>query len=73
MGISYRGLRELLLKYKIKNYEIKADTGLSNSVLVKINKDEYMQLDKLESILVYINQRSRARYGFGDIVELVDE
>jgi DNA-binding Xre family transcriptional regulator len=64
MSISYRKLRELLIGRRIQRKELKANTGLSNDVLVKIDKDEYMNLESLEKIARYLEVE------IGDIVEL---
>ena len=72
MGISYSKLRELLIKYKIKTYELKEATGLSNGVLAKIRKDEFIQLDKLECIMEYLDGVIGKKIGFEDIMDRVE-
>lgn len=75
MAVSYRKLRELMIKYRIKTYEIKESTGLSNGVLSKINKNEYIQLEKLDLICQYLEKRIQQETGqavkidFNDIME----
>lgn len=69
MGVSYRRLRELLIKYKVKNYEMKKSTGLSNNVLAKIKKDEYIQLDKLECIMGYLDEIVGRKLEYEDVME----
>ena len=72
MSISYSKLRELLIKYKIKTYELKEGTGLSNGVLAKIRKDEFIQLDKLECIMEYLDGVTGKKVGFEDIMDRVE-
>jgi putative transcriptional regulator len=50
MGISYKKLRDLLFDKKIQHKELQTMTGLSNQVMSKINKDEYMSMDAIEKI-----------------------
>ena len=77
LGVSYSKLRELLIKYNIKIYEMQQHTKLSNGLLAKINKNEYIQLDKLELICEYIEKRIEEETGekvfldFSDIMERV--
>jgi len=66
MGISYAKLRELLIARKISRKELKANTNLSNGVLARIDKDEYMSLEALERIARSLN------VDIGDIVQLKD-
>ncbi len=73
MGVCYRKLRELLIQYKVKNYEMKEATGLSNNVLAKIRKDEYIQLDKLECIMGYLDGVTGKKLEFEDVMERVGE
>jgi putative transcriptional regulator len=54
MGISYRGLRELLIERGIQRKTLKNDLGLSSKTVAKINKDEYLDLETLELIGRYL-------------------
>ncbi len=53
--VSYEKLRMIMTKYKIKQYTLRAKTGISISEAVKINKDEYMTLQSIERITKYLS------------------
>lgn len=65
MAISYRKLRELLHDKKIKRYKLQKDLNLSSATTAKIDKDEYMSMEILEKIVLYLECN-----GFDDIVEI---
>lgn len=50
MAITYLKLRELLLKRKIQNKELKVMAKVSHDTIAKIFKDEYMSGESLEKI-----------------------
>lgn len=64
MGISYRRLRELIIERKILRKQLKAGTGVSNSVMAKIDKDEHMNTESLEKFARFLG------VDIGDLVEL---
>lgn len=64
MGISYRKLRELLIETGTQRKLLKANSNISNQVLSKIDKDEYMSLECLERIAIALN------CDIGDLVEI---
>jgi putative transcriptional regulator len=66
MAISYKKLRDLLFNRRIQHKELQAMSGLSNQVMSKINKDEYMSMDALEKIARCLNVQP------GDLFSLKD-
>ena len=72
MAIWYRKLRKLLKQYQIQMQILKKETGISHTTLAKINKDEYIQLNKLESICEYLEKITNKKIDFCDIMERVD-
>ena len=64
MGISYRKLRELMIELKMQKKTLHMDAGISNDVIAKIDKDEYMALESLERIARFLN------VDIGDLVEV---
>ena len=69
MGVSYLKLRELIVKHRLKLNDLKKYTGLSNTLVSKINKDEYIMLDKLELICKYLEYKLNRKIDFSDILE----
>jgi len=64
MAISYRRLREILVERKIQKKVLHKEGKISNDVIAKIDKDEYMSLESLEKIARFLG------VDIGDIVEL---
>lgn len=64
MAISYRKLREILVDRQIQKRILHIEANLSNDVIAKIDKDEYMSLESLERIARYLG------VDIGDLVEL---
>jgi DNA-binding Xre family transcriptional regulator len=66
MGITYKGLRETMIEKGIKMQDLH-NIGISNGTVAKINKNEYIRLDILEKIAVYLGK------DIGDIVQIKKE
>jgi putative transcriptional regulator len=64
LAISYRKLREVLFDRKIQLKKLCKETGISHTTLSKINKDEHISLETLETIATYLKVQ------IGDIVEV---
>lgn len=64
MAISYSKLRELLIKKRIQKKMLHQEAKISNDVIAKIDKDEYMNLESLERIARYLG------VSIGDLVDL---
>lgn len=61
--ISYKKLRMLVFEKELKWYDIKEKIGVSNEVIAKINKDDYISLRILEKFAEYFE------CDIGDLVE----
>lgn len=66
MAISYKKLREIIFDRKIQLKTLCKDTGISHTTLSKINKDEYVSLETLETITKYL------KVDIGDLIEFKD-
>jgi len=64
MAISYRKLRELLIEKDIPRKRLKIMARVSNEVMSKIDKDEYMSMETLERLARSLNVQP------GDLFEL---
>jgi putative transcriptional regulator len=64
VAISYKRLRDILYDNDIKMKVLEKDTGISHTTLSKINKDEYISLESLETIARYLKRE------IGDIISL---
>jgi len=62
VGISYHKLREKKFDSGKKWSEIKKEIGVSNEVIARINKDQYVSLQTLEMFCEYFN------CDFGDLI-----
>lgn len=62
--ITYRKLRELKVNSKKTWQDIRAETGLSHTVIARINKDEYVSLQSVETLAEYF------KVDIGDVVEI---
>jgi len=67
MAVSYNKLFKLLIDKKVRKGELCKAAGISYSVLLKISRDENVQVDILERICGALN------CGFGDIMEYVPD
>ena len=65
--VSYKRLLHILVDRDLKLTNVIRDSGVSASVVTKINNNEYIRLDTLEKICIYLNIRVQ------DAVEFVDE
>lgn len=65
--ISYKKLRMKVYDKEMKWHEVKKKVGVSNDVIAKINKDEYITLKTLERFAEYFNCE------IGDLVEIKKE
>lgn len=70
MGISYTGLREFMIKNRIQKKQLKAHARVSNDVISKIDKDEYMTLESLEKIAVALKEITGEKVDIGDLVKI---
>lgn len=64
MAVTYNKLRHMLVDLNKNMSDIHKDTGVSWNSLTRINKDEYVSLQTLEVIAVYLG------CDIGDIVEI---
>lgn len=62
--ISYRGLREKVIESGLRWQDIKSEIGVSNDVVAKINKNDYITLRSLERFAEYF------KCDIGDLVEI---
>lgn len=62
--ISYSKLREKLIEKGLRWQDIKQEIGVSNDVIAKINKNDYITLRTLERFAEYFN------CDIGDLIEL---
>lgn len=65
MAVSYNKLFKLLIDRKVRKGELCKAAGISYSVLLKISRDENVQVDVLDRICGALD------CGFGDIMEHV--
>ena len=65
--VSYKRLLHILIDRDLKLTNVVRDSGVSASVVTKINNNEYIRLDTLEKICIYLNIRVQ------DAVEFVDD
>jgi len=61
--ISYRGLREKVIEKGLKWKDIQKAVGVSNEVIAKINKNDYITLKTLERFAEYFD------CDIGDLIE----
>lgn len=66
MAISYKKLRLKRFESGKTWTQVKKDLGLSNDVIARINKDEYISLQSLEVFCRYF------KCNIGDLVDIVD-
>lgn len=62
--ITYRGLREKVIDRGLKWKEVQEAVGVSNEVIAKINRNDYITLKTLERFAEYFN------CDIGDLVEI---
>ena len=62
--ISYCKLREKVLEKNLRWQDIKIEIGVSNDVIAKINKNDYITLRSLERFAEYF------KCDIGDLVEI---
>ena len=62
--ITYKGLREKVIERGIKWQDIKKSIGVSNDVIAKINKNDYITLRSLEKFSEYF------KCDIGDLVQI---
>lgn len=67
MGITYRKMWGLVHERGLKWQDIKQEVGLSNEVIARINRNDYISLKTLEKIARFLHCE------IGDLVELKDE
>lgn len=65
--ISYKKLRMLVYEKELKWHEVKRKVGVSNDVIAKINKDDYVTLKTLEKFALFLG------CDIGDLVEIKKE
>jgi DNA-binding Xre family transcriptional regulator len=73
MSVSYAKLREIMIKNKIKHEVMRLATGCTTSEIAKINKDEYMTLQSLESVTKYLSGILKQSVGVDDIISFIDD
>jgi len=61
--ITYKGLREKVIERGLKWKEVQESVGVSNEVIAKINRNDYISLKTLERFAEYFN------CDIGDLVE----
>lgn len=62
--ITYRKLRDKVIESNLRWQDIKKDLGISNDVIAKINKNDYITLRTLERFADYFS------CDIGDLVEI---
>ena len=62
--ISYRGLREKFIEKGLKWKDIQKTIGVSNEVIAKINRNDYITLKTLERFAEYFD------CDIGDLIEI---
>ena len=65
--ICYKKLRVKMTEHELKWKDIKNILGISNDVITKINKDDYITLRSLEKFALYF------KCDIGDLVEIKKE
>lgn len=55
MGVTYKPLWKLLIDKGIKKTEMSKAIGISSSTLSKLGKDQYVSLEVLVRICIYLN------------------
>jgi len=65
MSVSYKALLKLLIDKDIKPNQLVKDGVLSRSTMLKITKGDYISLEVLEKICVYLN------CGISDVIEFI--
>jgi len=66
MGISYQKLRQKRFESGKTWQQVKQEIGVSNEVIARINKDEYISLQSLELFCKYFE------CNFGDLIDYKD-
>lgn len=67
MKISYKKLFKLLIDKNLKKTDLVKHAGISKNILCKLNNNEFISMEKLSDICVYLNCT------FDDIVEIIHE
>jgi DNA-binding Xre family transcriptional regulator len=62
--LSYRGLREKVIESGLRWQDVKNEIGVSNDVIAKINRNDYITLRSLERFAEYF------KCDIGDLVEI---
>ena len=65
--ITYKKLREKIIENNLKWKDVKEKIGISNDVVAKINKNDYITLRSLEKFALYF------KCDIGDLVEIKKE
>lgn len=69
MAISYNRARTIIAEERLRHQDIRKDTGLSNDVLAKLEKDEYMNMESLERLAKYLSVKRKKRLQPSDLYE----
>lgn len=54
MAVSYKRLLHMMIEKNISNQDLMRDAKISANIITKIRNEQYMALDKVESILYCI-------------------
>lgn len=74
MGVTYKNLRQILIDRKLQWLDIHREAEVANGTIAKINKDEYVKLETLEKIVLFLNKDDQyKKLNIGDLVELKEE
>jgi len=69
MGISYAKMRNVISEARIRHQDIHDNAHVSNDVLAKLEKDEYMNLESFERIAKYLSKATKKRLQFSDLID----
>ena len=55
MAVSYKRLLHMMIEKDISNQDLMRDAKISANIITKIRNEQYIALDKLESICMALN------------------
>lgn len=73
MGVSYEKYRIKLVKHKINQYDIRKATKLGSGTLTKLNKDEFVNLSSLDTIVKYFREAHNDNCDYKDLIEYIPD
>lgn len=67
MAVSYNNMKKRMIDLDLKAKDLKTDAGISQNIMAKINKNEYISLESLEKICRVL------KCDIGDVVSFVPD